>query len=1395
MGSRKKLVLASLVSLMMVLAFLIGLVPSHTTLGADAASGSQGRPDFVNLLADVLGLKASGGDPAQAISVLEPRTASLVRIPEDSVAAYLQFKADVDPPLSDPGAVAYVIDGDFVGDDRWVGEYYSNLDNPPTQPPYTGWVDVASLAMATSDILDAVHYVYALGGAAEVLKLLTEAEIQYTIRSNGPGDDPAPFVACYILEESADVDADNNGLPDDLFGMVAPGETWLATYEVLIYDDQGNEVGFALRQVAVVNLDPGAAKQTELDGVSVAPIPTVSVTAPVLQDFQDAGLIDAGESGLLIVAVADDLSAMLDQVDGVNSGQAIGAWAAAANEYAPPGGLVPGTEIDDTGNYVEVSIVATIPDAPGFEEVEDLGDLAVDLELRDLDIPEETDVALWSLATLIAFDDPDFVITNDGEISESSWEFRMLRGEEQAPNAFIASLNRLSIFAAFESAMSIYELYPDVGAVGKETATDILGDFGDIMADMTLDDTRAAYAVYFDDVEATITGGLTLLDGKAEPEHAIRVLAPADFLTPQSVDVKVVDNEQPSNIALKAGGFTYLTEYELVIHTTGTGTGTVTPESGTLFLVGDVATLTATADADSEFVQWEELNGTPVIYTDNPLMIVMDQDREFNAVFDEVVVEEVTLELLVELAGGGVLEVVGTDPPGQTAPNFLLGTVVDLLATAAEGYDFDYWIGDVVETGTGTNSATCQVTMDEDKLVTAVFVLEPVVVTYTLTILPADGGTTLPADGAYDYDENTVVSISAIPNAGYEFVEWIGPVDLDTSLADNQVTMDADKTVQPVFQYGSPIIGESVTPNEAWLFGGIVAQIDGEGFKVGASVTIGDVPAQVIQVVPPNAIYVIVPALQDTGSGTEAEIDGPVQVTNPPGVLPHDRDTRSGIFTYKRYDIDGDVITTAFYVQDDDPIGLALDVDDNDEPDFPSAYVRLPAPDSTTAQTTTPYGLARATTEPAAVDAHLIDPNPSDGSGAIAGIWDFAVHLYENTYPMGSTFNTESLGIAVYNEIDEWSYDRTQASQTTPPLRASLLEFPVDATGLTAANLKNGLTLWSLETDYDYGTGTSTPALGTTAYQSTLLSGEARDAAATPITLDTADGTAIDTVVARVYDLSAFSLRAGAIELPDTITGAVMLDITVAGQEDGTAESDSTDGGTPVYITAPNGGFGWVRVAFGDFDAAKQDQPWDSFPGAAVTNNGQDEFYIECQSPAYPDPDIEEDAVVDIGIYLESDLSNPAVVLEDVFKYKAEIVGPPCPDICSILLILLGLAAALIGLAAGGDSGGGGGGPCFIATAAYGTPMAADIDTLRAVRDTYLLNSAVGTAFVDAYYHVSPAIADVVAKYPVAAATVRIVLVPVIWAAKLVMAMPAVSALLAFTAVALATLRRRRSKV
>ena len=87
---------------------------------------------------------------------------------------------------------------------------------------------------------------------------------------------------------------------------------------------------------------------------------------------------------------------------------------------------------------------------------------------------------------------------------------------------------------------------------------------------------------------------------------------------------------------------------------------------------------------------------------------------------------------------------------------------------------------------------------------------------------------------------------------------------------------------------------------------------------------------------------------------------------------------------------------------------------------------------------------------------------------------------------------------------------------------------------------------------------------------------------------------------------------------------------------------------------------------------------------------------------------------------------------------------------------------------------GGSSSSCFIATAAYGTPMAQEIDTLRAVRDTYMLNNILGTAFVDTYYRLSPPIADKVAAHPVLASAVRVALTPFVLLGKLILAAPMV---------------------
>ena len=69
---------------------------------------------------------------------------------------------------------------------------------------------------------------------------------------------------------------------------------------------------------------------------------------------------------------------------------------------------------------------------------------------------------------------------------------------------------------------------------------------------------------------------------------------------------------------------------------------------------------------------------------------------------------------------------------------------------------------------------------------------------------------------------------------------------------------------------------------------------------------------------------------------------------------------------------------------------------------------------------------------------------------------------------------------------------------------------------------------------------------------------------------------------------------------------------------------------------------------------------------------------------------------------------------------------------------------------------------CFVATAAYGSVMAADVVHLRHLRDSVLKKSVLGELAVEAYYTFSPALAGVVSESEILRATARQVLHPIV---------------------------------
>lgn len=69
---------------------------------------------------------------------------------------------------------------------------------------------------------------------------------------------------------------------------------------------------------------------------------------------------------------------------------------------------------------------------------------------------------------------------------------------------------------------------------------------------------------------------------------------------------------------------------------------------------------------------------------------------------------------------------------------------------------------------------------------------------------------------------------------------------------------------------------------------------------------------------------------------------------------------------------------------------------------------------------------------------------------------------------------------------------------------------------------------------------------------------------------------------------------------------------------------------------------------------------------------------------------------------------------------------------------------------------------CFIATAAFGSPLHPSVRILRNFRDQYLMPNKIGRALVDFYYKHSPTAADLIAKHRVLKAAAQVMLLPLV---------------------------------
>lgn len=232
------------------------------------------------------------------------------------------------------------------------------------------------------------------------------------------------------------------------------------------------------------------------------------------------------------------------------------------------------------------------------------------------------------------------------------------------------------------------------------------------------------------------------------------------------------------------------TALKLPVSVTGSGSVTQQPTCG------NPVTLTAVPDAGWRFSEWQ---GAPLDGNTNPeVTTAFGVGDAVTAVFVPATGSRYTLT--VDIMSNGT----GTGGTVQVSPDqadYAAGTVVDLLAVPNAGWAFTGWAGDAA----GSSAAT-SISMDADATVVAIFTQ----LKYTLTIDVVGSGQVTVSPEQADYAYDTAVTVTAVADAGWQFVGWSGA--LNSTAVTETITMRDTYQLTAAFEPIPPAGGELFLP-------------------------------------------------------------------------------------------------------------------------------------------------------------------------------------------------------------------------------------------------------------------------------------------------------------------------------------------------------------------------------------------------------------------------------------------------------------------------------------------------------------------------------------------------------------------------------------------------------